>query len=124
MPKTKVFISYDYDHDRQLKETLVGQAKLSDSPFSVADISIQAELQNWQQEARKAIGACDVFVVLLGEHTHQAHGVRREAKMAKDLGKRRFQLRKKGHRPSPVHGAGEVVAWKWKNLKQRLSTPN
>ena len=124
MPKTKVFISYDYDHDRQLKETLVGQAKLPDSPFSVADISIQAELRNWQQEARKAIEACDVFVVLLGEYTHEALGVRREAKMAKDLGKRRFQLRKKGHWPKSVDGAGEVVAWKWKNLKQRLTTPS
>lgn len=124
MPKTKVFISYDYDHDRQLKETLVGQAKLPDSPFSVVDISIQAELQNWQQEARKAIEACDVFVVLLGEYTHEARGVRREAKMAKDLGKTRFQLRKKGHWPRSVDGAGEVVAWKWKNLKKRLSTPS
>jgi len=124
MPRSKVFISYDYDHDKQLKETLVGQAKLPGSPFSVADVSIQTELQNWQQEARKAIAACDVFVVLLGEHTHQASGVKREAKMAKDLGKRRFQLRKRGHCPEPVHGAGEVVAWKWKNLKQRLSKPN
>ena len=124
MPKTKVFISYDYDHDRQLKETLVGQAKLPDSPFSVVDISIQAELWNWQQEARKAIEACDVFVVLLGEYTHEASGVTREAKMAKDLRKTRFQLRKKGHWPRSVGGAGEVVAWKWKNLKKRLSTPS
>ncbi len=124
MAKTKVFISYDYDHDRQLKETLVGQAKLPDSPFSVADVSIHTELQNWQQEARKAIAACDVFVILLGEHTHQARGVKREAKMAKELDKRRFQLRKQGHWPKPVESAGEVVAWKWKNLKQRLSKPD
>lgn len=62
-----------------------------------------------------------MFIVLLGEHTHQAQGVRREVKMAKQIGKKRFQLRKKGHCPTPIDGAGDVVAWKWKNLKKRLS---
>lgn len=37
MAKTKVFISFDYDHDETLKEFLVGQSKLPDSPFELAD---------------------------------------------------------------------------------------
>ena len=41
MAKTKVFISFDYDHDETLKEFLVGQAKLEDSPFELADWSIK-----------------------------------------------------------------------------------
>jgi hypothetical protein len=35
MDKTPVFISYDYDQDRDLKELLVGQSRLSQSPFSI-----------------------------------------------------------------------------------------
>ena len=104
MAKTKVFISYDYDQ-----------------PFSINDMSLKQATPEWQQKARAAIEACEIFVVLLGEHTHQAKGVRREVKMAKQIGKNRFQLRKRGECPSSIDGAGDVVAWKWKNLKKRLS---
>lgn len=121
MAKTKVFISYDYDHDAQLKDTLIWQSKQQDSPFSINDISLQQATPEWQQKARAAIEACDVFIALLGEHTHQAQGVKREVKMAKQIGKKRFQLRKKGQCPTPIDGAGEVVAWRWKNLKKRLA---
>ena len=120
MPKTKVFVSYDYDHDAQLKDTLIGQSSLADSPFSINDVSLRQATPQWQQKARFAIESCDVFIVLLGEHTHQAQGVRRELKMARDLGKKRFQLRKRGQFPNRLNGGGEVVAWKWKNLKRRL----
>lgn len=121
MAKTKVFVSFDYDHDAALKETLVGQSKLPDSPFSINDVSLKGTTPEWQQKARKAIESCNVFIVLLGDNTHQAKGVLREVRMARQLGKRRFQLRKQGHWPKSVEGAGEVVAWKWKNLKVRLA---
>ena len=121
MAKTKVFVSYDYDHDVQLKEGLIEQSTRPDSPFSINDKSLKQATPEWQQVARTAIEDCDVFIVLLGEHTHQAQGVRREVKMAKQIGKKRFQLRKRGQCPTPIDGAGEVVAWKWKNLKKRLS---
>jgi len=41
MAKPKVFVSFDYDHDETLKEFLVGQSKLKDSPFELADWSIK-----------------------------------------------------------------------------------
>ena len=41
MAKKRVFISFDYDHDETLKTFLVGQAKLPDSPFDLADWSIK-----------------------------------------------------------------------------------
>ena len=37
MPKKKVFISFDFDNDLSLKNLLVGQAQLSDSPFEISD---------------------------------------------------------------------------------------
>ena len=72
MAKTKVFVSYDYDNDAQLKDTLIGQSKLQESPFSINDVSLKETTPDWQQKARGAIEDCDVFVVLLGAHTHQA----------------------------------------------------
>ncbi len=41
MAKTRVFISFDYDHDADLKTLLVGQAKNQDSPFEIADWSVK-----------------------------------------------------------------------------------
>lgn len=121
MAKTKIFVSYDYDHDSQLKNTLIGQSRLQESPFSISDFSLQAATPEWPKRARAAIESCDVFVVLLGDHTHQAKGVLREVRMARHINKRRFQIRKRGQFPTPIEGAGEVVAWRWKNLKERLA---
>lgn len=121
MAKTKVFVSFDYDNDAALKDTLINQSKLPNSPFSINDVSLKESIYEWQQKARAAIASCDVFVLILGDNTRQAQGVRREVKMAKQLGKRTFQLRMQGHSPIPVEGAGEVVAWKWKNLKKWLA---
>ena len=41
MAKKKVFISFDFDNDNTLKEFIVGQAKLADSPFEVSDHSLK-----------------------------------------------------------------------------------
>ena len=121
MAKTKVFASYDYEHDSDMKSNLIAESKKPDSPFSINDLSLQEKEPDWQQKARAAIERSDVVVVLLGDNTHQASGVRREIKMARQIGKRRFQLRKQGHNPKPLEGAGDVVAWRWKNLKKYLA---
>lgn len=44
MSKVRVFISFDYDHDSDLKTMLVGQAKNEDSPFEIDDWSVKEEL--------------------------------------------------------------------------------
>lgn len=121
MAKTKVFLSYDYEHDSDMKDNLIAESKRRDSLFSINDLSLREKVSDWQQKARTAIQGCDVFVVLLGDNTHQASGVRREVRMARQIGKRRFQLRKQGHSPKPLEGAGTVVALRWKNLKKYLT---
>ncbi len=123
MAKKKVFVSFEYDADLQLKETLIGQAKLPDSPFSVNDYSLQEREpeSEWLNKAQSAIARCDVFVVILGRDTHNAPGVLKEIKIAKGLKKRRFQLRPQGKKWNPMSGAGEMVVWTWDNLKRKLS---
>lgn len=123
MAKKKVFVSYDYDHDHGLKSSLISQARRADSPFSINDISLQDSLpeETWMSKAQSAISRCDTFIVLLGSNTHSAHGVLKEISIAKGMGKRRFQLRPQGKTYGAIPGAGDVVAWKWKNLKSRLS---
>ncbi len=121
MAKTKVFVSFDYEHDSDMKKRLIAESEKPEFQFSINDKSLKKKEPEWQQHARKEIEECDVFIVLLGEHTHQASGVLREVKMAREIGKRRFQLRKQGHEPQKIKGAGSVVAWKKKNLQKYLS---
>lgn len=46
--KKRAFISFDYDHDEELKQALIGQSKNPDSPFSINDMSIKQAIDgNW-----------------------------------------------------------------------------
>lgn len=46
MKKIKAFISFDYDHDLKLKNALVAQLKLDDSPFEINDVSIKQAIDS------------------------------------------------------------------------------
>ncbi|MCK4723204.1 MAG: hypothetical protein KAT75_07860 [Dehalococcoidia bacterium] len=119
MAKKKVFVSFDYDNDRHLRSTLIGQARLPDSPFSIVDFSLKESQPEsaWLSKAQSAIARCDVFIVLLGSNTHRAPGVLKEVKIAKGIRKKRFQLKPQGKNFQLVPDAGDVVVWKWKKLK-------
>ena len=124
MARTKVFVSFEYETGYELKETLIGQAKQQDSPFSVTDSSLKEREpeSDWRDKARQAIEGCDVFVTLLSENTHNAPGVLEEIEIARSLKKRRFQLRPQGHKWSEMPGGGELVVWTWPNLQRALAS--
>ncbi len=121
MPKTKVFVSFDFDNDQALKHFIVGQAKLADSPFEITDMSLQeaAPEKDWEAKARAAINRSDVVVVMLGPKSRFASGVKKEVGMANEAGKRQFQVI--GYRTGSVDwavpNAGRVYNWDWENLK-------
>jgi len=91
MAKKRVFVSFDFDNDKVLKDFIIGQARLPDSPFQVSDHSLKeaAPQRDWEAKARAAIRRADKFVVMLGPKTRYAPGVRKEVAMAKSLGKPR-----------------------------------
>ena len=41
MPKKRLFVSFDFDNDKILKDFIIGQSKLQDSPFEVIDTSMK-----------------------------------------------------------------------------------
>ena len=123
MAKKKVFVSFDYETDYNLKGSLIGQAKQPDSPFAVSDVSLKEREpeQEWLAKAKAAIAGCDVFVVILGRNTHSAPGVIKEIEIAKGMNKPRFQLMPQRKDWRQMDGAGCVVDWKWANLKKKLA---
>lgn len=122
--KKRVFVSFDFDNDKRLKDFIIGQSKNPDSPFEIADWSMKeaAPERNWEDEARTRILRSDVVIVMVGSSTNGASGVLKEVKMAQEAGKPIFQIiGYKDSNPSPVQDAGPLLRWNWENLKQRLS---
>ena len=125
MAKTKVFISFDYDHDDSLKLLLVGQAKNPDSPFELADWSIKEHIDdNWKAKARTRIKSVDVVCVICGTHTNTATGVSAELKIAQEEGQPYFLLAgytdKNCVKPTAAKATDSMYKWTWPNLKQLI----
>ena len=124
MAKTRVFVSFDFDNDRVLKDFILGQAKLPDSPFDVFDHSLKeaAEEREWERKARAAIGRSEIVLVVLGAQTYRAHGVLKEVAMAREAGVKIVQIiGYKSGNYMPITNAGRLYAWSWENLKKLLS---
>lgn len=122
--KKRVFISFDFDNDKVLKDFLIGQSKLPDSPFEVSDWSLKeaAPEKNWEEKARAKIGLVDLVIVLVGPKTYRASGVLKEVKMARDLNKQIIQIiGYKNGEFKPVPDAGRLYRWNWDNLKNLLN---
>lgn len=122
MAKTRVFISFDYDNDVDLKNLLVGQAKNYDSPFEISDWSIKETVAgNWREEARRRIVRSDVVAVICGEHTDTAAGVSTELRIAQDEGIDYFLLWGRSERqckkPKAAKATDKIYKWTWENLK-------
>ncbi|MBN4061222.1 TIR domain-containing protein [bacterium AH-315-I18] len=124
MVKTKIFVSFDFDNDRVLKEFIIGQSKLKDSPFEIVDLSLKEAVaeKDWPDKARRAISRSEMVIVLVGEKTYKAQGVLKEVKMARDLDKKIIQMI--GYKTGDytrVPDAGALYRWNWENLKKLLS---
>lgn len=125
MAKTRTFVSFDYDHDSDLKTLLVGQAKHSDSPFEITDMSIKEAIsEDWKKKARTRIKGCDVVVVICGEHTDTAAGVSAELKIAQEESVNYFLLKGRSNKtcvkPNAAKSSDMIYNWTWENLKKLI----
>lgn len=124
MTKKKVFVSFDFDNDKALKDFIIGQSKMADSPFDVSDHSLKeaAPESGWEAKANAAIMRSDIVIVMVGSQTYRARGVLKEVRMARDANKHIVQII--GYRDgdyTPVPDAGRLYRWSWDNLKSLLS---
>ena len=81
--KKRVFISFDYDYDEDLRNLLRGQSRNPDSPFEMADWSVKEPMiGDWESKVRTRIKQCVLMIVLCGRHTNAASGVSVELNIA------------------------------------------
>jgi hypothetical protein len=122
--KTPIFVSFDFDNDKALKDFIIMQARRQDSPFEVIDHSLKeaAPERDWEAKAYRAIGRSRVVLVMVGPKTHSAPGVLKEIEMARAQNVRVVQII--GYRDgdyTPVKGAGQLYRWNWENLRNILA---
>jgi hypothetical protein len=122
MARKRAFISFDYDHDEDLKILLVGQAQHPDSPFDFKDNSVKEHLPgDWREKIRQRMANIDVVIVLCGEWTHAAMGVSHEVTIARETGTPYFLLwgrsNKTCYKPASAAPTDTIYTWTWDNLK-------
>ena len=126
MATKSAFISFDYDHDNDLRGDLVAQAEKPESPFNITDWSVKEPIdEKWRREVRDRIRRTYLTIVICGEHTHQAEGVEAEVTMVQQENKPYFLLkgrrRKTCTKPAMTLKTDEMHSWTWENLRQLIT---
>ncbi len=122
MTKKRAYISFDYDHDDDLRMLLAGQALHSDTPFDIKDRSLKEPLTgDWKSKVRRRMDNIDVVIVICGEYTDTAKGVAAELTIAREEKKPYFLLKGRSEktctRPSSALPGDKMYKWTWDNLK-------
>jgi len=122
MAAKRAFISFDFDHDEDLRTMLAGQAKHPDSPFEIKDRSLKEPLTgDWKEKVRRRMDNIDVVVVICGEYTHTARGVAAELTIAREADRPYFLLQgrsgKNCTKPTTALASDKIYNWSWDNLK-------
>ena len=126
MAPKRAFISFDYDHDDDLRTMLAGQAQHPDTPFEIRDRSVKEPLTgDWKEKVRRRMDNVDLVIVICGQQTHTASGVAAELTIAQEKKKPYFLLHgrsgKTYTRPTSVLATDKVYTWTWDNLKKLIA---
>ena len=116
MAKKKIFVSYDYDNNRQYKNLLLAWDKNSEFDFAMsdqsADVSIRSDDAGAIKRAISAkINAATYFLCIVGAKTSKSNWVAWEIDKANDLSKRLVAVKTSSTNDSPAGLLGAGVSW-------------
>jgi hypothetical protein len=125
MSGLRVYMSFDLEHDRDLHDRLVQQAR-KPAPFAIANRSEGGEMtEEWSERVRGRISDSDEVVVICGEHTDESPRVSAELKIAQEQRKpyvllwgRRDSMCKKPRNARPDDG---MYSWTPSILEYQLA---
>ncbi len=121
----RAFISFDYDHDEDLRNLLAGQAKHPDTPFQISNWSVKEPFPgDWKEKARARIRQTDLTIVICGQYTHLASGVAAEVDITRGERKPYFLLWGRSEKlcTAPSNAQNEkIYKWTWDNLKALIA---
>ena len=123
MPTLNIFVSFQFDKDKDLQNNFYQQAKLGTN-HRIRDCSLHESYPDeaWKGKARNAISQCDAVVVLIGQNTHNAPGVIVETDIARSLHKPVIQVRPRRRQYNGLTRLGEPIPWRWSCINDELDT--
>lgn len=126
MPKVNVYISYDFEHDRALRDLLQAQGEEPESPFQMIDSSVEDLFTaEWVAKIRKRIRHVDQVIFICARNTNLARGVALEYALTREEGKPYFLLQgrenKAMRKPSMALASDKVYAWTSDNLRALIA---
>ena len=90
---TRIFASFDLDHDQDLSERLVAQSQKGGSEFKIVSCSQPGEMnERWSASARRQIEQADEVILICGEHTGSSVRMSAELGLAREAKKPYFLL--------------------------------
>ena len=121
MASVKIFVRFEFDKDNDLKNNFFEEAQ-KQSPHRVLNSSLNEAYPDrmWKDKAKSAIRACDIVIVLVGQDTHNAQGVKTELAIACQLKKPVIQVVPQRRSFSGVAGIGEQIRWIWKRVNKKI----
>ena len=121
MPNLNIFVSFEFDKDKDLQNNFLRQAK-DETKHRIRDCSLHESYPDeaWKRKARNAISRCDVVVVLIGQDTHNAPGVIVETDIARSLNKHVIQVRPQGRTFNGLTRLGQPISWRWSRINAEL----
>lgn len=125
MAKKRVFTGFDFDHDEDLRNLLVGQSKKNDSPFELADWSVKEPMTgDWKAKVRTRIRSVDQVIIICGQYTDTASGVSAELSITQEENKPYFLLYGRANmtceKPKSAKSTDKMYNWTWENLKKLI----
>lgn len=125
MAKVKVFLSFEFEGDHGHYRSFRAEVDHGDSCHEIEDCSLNEPYKlhdnEWLKKAHEQISRSDIVIVIIGEDTHNAPGVKKEVTITNQQRKPRFQIRPKNSTGGAVPGAGEEIPWKWKKIDAKIS---
>ena len=128
--KTSVFVSYDYDNDREYKNLILAWDENDEFNFQVYDESVDVSVDsNDAASIRRVISRrikkSDVFLCLVGGHTHKSDWVEWEIEKADELGKdfAAVKIEKGNETPGALYGknAEWVYTFNFERVKEAIN---
>jgi hypothetical protein len=116
MAKNKVFISYDYDHDKGSKDRLLGWDTDKEFEFSSYDQSLNVAVDSREAAAIKRllsarIGESSHFLCIVGKHTYRSGWAAWETHKAIELKKHLVAVKTDSINNSPSALQGVGASW-------------
>lgn len=116
MAKKNIFISYDYDNDKDYKNLLLAWDKNKDFDFSFTDHSADVSINSTDAAAIKRaisakINSATYFLCIIGKNTHKSAWVQWEIDKAVELKKKIAAVKIDASYTSPTEITGIGASW-------------